>query len=166
MNAFIRFLYALLVAGAVTAFTGLAVYSFYQPPKSPRYPSYDYSAYSYNSAAYKRQQNAYDQAVHRYDQQTKAYDRHVTYILLGAAFLSAGAGLYLIRRRAEVIAEGLTLAAVALSIYAIIEASSADARILRFAAVTLLLIIALLAAHFRFLEPRSKPKHPVYGPET
>lgn len=162
MNAFIRFLYALLVAGAITAFVGFGIYSFYQPPKSPTYPSYNYS-YSYNDAAYKRQQSAYDRATHKYDKDTKAYDKHVTYILLGVSFVSAVAGLYLIRRRSEVIAEGFTLGGVTLSIYAIIEASMADARILRFVAVSLLLIVALAVAHFRFLEPRNKKsKHPVY----
>ncbi len=159
MNAFIRLLYALLVAGAVVAFTGLAIFSFYQPPKPPQYPTSDYSS-NQTDAEYNREQKIYTAALARHDKDEKSYQRNVTYVLLPAALLAAIVGLYLIRRRSEAIGEGLALGGVAISIYAIITASLADARILRFIAVTILLAVVLLVAHFRFSAPHTKSKHP------
>lgn len=158
MNALIKLLYALLVAGALIVFVGFGIYSFYQPPKMPKYPSYDYSRY--DSATYKRQQNVYNHAMDRYDADTKKYQEHVTYMLLPIALVSAVAGLYLMRRRrAEVIGEGLALGGAGISIYAIIMASFADARVLRFIAVSLLLAVTLLLAYFRFSpQPRGNRK--------
>ncbi len=160
MNAFVRLLYALLIAGAVTAFSGVAINSFYQPPKTPSYPSVNYS---YDNPAYKQQQDDYQKAIDKHDKDEKTYYRNVTYTLMPIAVLAALTGFYLIRKRSEVIGEGLALGGVAISIYAIIMASLADARILRFIAVTLLLIVALLAAHFRFMSSSNKkPKIPIY----
>ncbi len=153
MNAFVRLLYALLIAGAVTAFAGVAIFSFYQPPSPPPYPS---SNYAYDNPAYQRQQDSYQRALDKQDKAEKTYNRNVSYMLLPMAILSALAGFYLIRKRSEVIGEGLALGGVAISIYAIIMASLADARILRLATVSMLLVVALLTAHFRFMSPQHK----------
>jgi hypothetical protein len=146
-----------LVAAAVTVFAGLAVFSFYQPPKSPAYPS---GNYTYGTAAYNRQQATYDAALAQHDKDEKTYYRNATYMLLPLAIVSTLAGLYLMRRYSEAVGEGLTLGGVAIMSYALIMASLADGRILRFVVVTLLLITVLLVAHFRFAARSAKPQHP------
>ncbi|HYH36389.1 MAG TPA: hypothetical protein VD706_02730 [Candidatus Saccharimonadales bacterium] len=157
MNALIRLLYALLIAGAVAAFAGLTVYSFYQPPKPPEYPSSSY-AVNQTEAEYQAEQRVRDRISDQQREKEKAYFSNVTVALLPMAGVAAAAGLYMIRRRSEVLGEGLALGGVAISIYAIITASLADSRILRFVAVTILLIIVLLVAHFRFSPPRKSTK--------
>lgn len=157
MQAFIKLLYALLVAGAVTAFAGFAIFSFYQPPKPPAYPA---GNYSYGTRDYNRQQDEYNAALDRHNEDEKSYYRNATYMLLPLTVLSTFAGLYLMRRRSEAIGEGLALGGVAISIYAIIMASLADARVLRFIVVSLFLVTVLLVAHFRFVNRPAKPKSP------
>ncbi len=147
MTAFIRLLYAVLIALTVVAFVGVGIFSLYQPPKSP-----DYSSSGDSSSS----SDAYDKADKDYQSKEKAYQRKVTYILLPLAVISLGAGLYLLRH-SEVIGEGLALGSVGISIYAIITASIADHRALRFIAVTLLLASVLLTANYRFSTKR--PPH-------
>ena len=163
MNALIRLLYSLLIAGTVVAFAGLTVYSFYQPPdkdlKEPKYnctyPSnYDPVA----EASYNKCDEEYSQRLKaHWDKEEKIednYQRNVTYMLLPMALLSAAAGVFLVRRRSEVIGEGLALGAAAISIYAIITSSIADARILRFLSALLLLTVVIVLAHFRFRDKK------------
>lgn len=159
MNALIRLLYALLIAGAVVAFAGLAVYSLYQPPKYPDYPR---TGYSQTDDEYERQQREFDRLRDAYDKKERSYQHTVTLTLLPMAVIASIAGIYMMRRRSEVLGEGLALGGVAISIYAIITASLADARILRFVAACLLLITALLVAYFRFPAngKGSRPQHP------
>ncbi len=152
MTAFIRLLYAVLIALTVVAFVGVGIFSFYQPPKSPDYSSVGDSS----DADYQNSQKAYDKADKAYQSNAKVYQRNVTYVLLPLVVVSLGAGLYLLRR-SEVIGEGLALGGVGISIYAIITASIADHRALRFIAVTLLLASVLLTANYRFSTKR--PRH-------
>jgi uncharacterized membrane protein YkgB len=147
MQALIRLLYALLVAGAVVTFVGFGIYSLYQPPKYPEYPGYNYN----NDNLYQKQQDEFDKKQDAYDKKEKVYMKNVTYIALpvGVAFTLLG---LLIFRRSEVVGEGLALGGIATSIYAIVTSSLADARILRFASVTLLLLSVLLVTYRRFYE--------------
>lgn len=142
MNAFIRLLYAVLIAVSVAVFVGMAIYSFYPGPKAP-----DYTSYSSN----------YHTTYTNYRADEKIYEKKVTYIVLPAAALSLAAGLQ-VMRRSEVIGEGLALGGVATSVYGIITASIADSRPLRFVAVTFLLASALLLAGVRFGSPKQSKK--------
>ncbi len=164
MQAFIRLLYSLLVGATVVAFAALTVYSFYQPPKAPHYPEYSCYNLNYNNsaveqAAYnacdKAYQKANDAASKKRNNDSKHYQRQVTYVLMPLAVLSAVAGLVLIRR-SGVIGEGLALGGAGISAYAIITASLAEARILRFFSASLLLLTVLGLAHLRFKENGKK----------
>jgi len=143
MNAFIRLLYAVLIAVSVAIFVGMAIYSFYPGPKAPDYTSYSSSNYHTTYTNYRADE--------------KDYEKKVTYIVLPAAALSLAAGLQ-VMRRSEVIGEGLALGGVATSIYGIITASIADSRPLRFVAVTFLLAGVLLLAGIRFASPKRSKK--------
>lgn len=153
MNSLIRLLYALLVAASVVTFVGLGVYSFYLPPKAPAYPDYSYTGSG--DAAYERTSKEYDKKYKAYEKKQKNYQRNVTYAVLPLAVFFVLTGLYLFRR-SDVIGEGVALGGIATSIYAIITASIAEARILRFLAVTLLLVGVLLLTYRRFYSRESK----------
>lgn len=151
MNAFIKLLYSLVIAGSVVAFVGFGIYSLYQPPKQPDYPYYPEYNYARDGtdAAYQKAQDDYDKKLKGYDDQMKTYDRNITYVTLVFVPVFVVGGLYLFRR-SDVIGEGLSLGGTAISIYAIVTSSMADQRILRFVAVSLLLASVLVIAHRRF----------------
>ncbi len=152
MNTFVRLLYSLLIAVASVAFVGVAIFSFYQPPKMPSYPNIDYSA---STTAQDSQRQDYYTTSKQYDTHNKSYERNVAIALLPLAVVVMVAGIYF-SRKLDVIGEGLALGGVAISVYAIIAASIANARILRFLAVTLLLINALLITRARFKPTKTK----------
>lgn len=147
MNAFIRLLYAVVIAGAFVAFVGLGIYSFYQPPKNPDYPSYTDSS----QAQYDQQQTTYNKQLDAYNKKDKHYYHNVTLVALPVAVVITVGGVILLKsRRFEVIGEGIALGGVATSIYAIIVSSLADANKLRFVAAAILLIAIVVIAHLRF----------------
>jgi hypothetical protein len=150
MNAFIKLLYALLIAGAVVTFVGFGIYSLYQPPKDIDYSNnYDY-ADDYNSP-YQAKERQIDNERDQYDKDLKTYYRNVTYIALASSVIFTVLGL-LLYRKFDVFGEGLAFGGIATGIYAIESASNAEARILRFAAVTWLLLSALIITYRRFYD--------------
>ena len=150
MNAFIKMLYALLIAGAVITFVAFGIYSLYHPPKGVDYSnSYDYSD-DYNSP-YQAQERQIDKERDQYDKDLKTYYRNVTYIALASSVIFIVLGL-LLYRKFDVFGEGLSFGGIATGIYAIESASNAEARILRFAAVTWLLLSALIITYRRFYD--------------
>ncbi len=146
MNAFIRLLYSILIALTVVAFIGVGIFSLYQPPKEPSYPD---SSSELSDAEYTAAQDKYDKSYKNFESDKKKYQHNVTVTLLVATAVIVIAGLYLFKRSA-VIGEGLALGGVATTVYGIITASLADARILRFVMVTELLLAVLLITYFRF----------------
>ncbi|MBI2589251.1 hypothetical protein HYW35_03580 [Candidatus Saccharibacteria bacterium] len=153
MNALIRLLYALLIAGAVVTFVGLGIYSFYQPPKYPQYPNYN--SVSADDTVYQQQQKEFEKATEAYDKKEKAYQRNVTLAVLPLAVVFVVGGSYWLKR-SDVIGEGVALGGIATTMYAIITSSIADARILRFLSVTLLLASVLFVTHRRFYSKELK----------
>lgn len=151
MNAFIRLLYSILIAGAVVAFFGVGIYSFYQPPKSPTYPVYSPTLSSTQSIA---QEKAYRNTYKAFQAKSKLHDRNVAIALLFLTLFVVAAGLWLLQKEA-VLGEGLALGGIGLSIHSTISASIADSRIVRFLAITLLLAAVLMLAHRRFLSKAS-----------
>lgn len=156
MQALIRLLYALLVAGSVVTFVGFGVYSLHEPPKYPEYSNdYDYSD-DFDSP-YHQYDNNYDKQVDEYDKKEKEYMQNVTYIVLSLAVMFVAVGLYLFRK-SDVVGEGITLGGIATSVYGLITASIADARALRFVAVTILLVSVLVLTYRRFYSQSSDTK--------
>jgi hypothetical protein len=160
MNAFIRLLYSLLIAVSVVIFVAVTIYSFYQSPKAPEYPRYEPSTLNYNDPGYAEEQarlnkeadarqKDYEKKLKEHHEKRKPYHRDVTILLLILSVMVLGIGLWLMPR-SEVIGEGMALGSIATIIYTIISASIAEARILRFLAVTLLLLGSLVIAQSRF----------------
>lgn len=140
MNAFIRLLYALLIAASVVTFVGVGIFSVYQPPKGPEFPAYSSSEASFS------QWNKANQAFRPKEQ---AYQRNVAIISLAAAVVILAASLY-VGKGMGVVSEGLSLGAVGTSLYAVITASIGDGRLLRFLGVALFLVSAIVVAQRRF----------------
>ncbi len=150
MNAFIRLLYALLIAASVVTFVGVAIFSAYQPPKGPAFPT------TYSSGVNDSQFKAYDKANQVYHPKEQAYQRKVATIALVASVVVLFVGLKVLKE--GVVAEGIALGGVGTSLYAIITASVGDGRLVRFLAVTLFLVSAVLVAQRRFAAAESVKK--------
>jgi Na+/H+ antiporter NhaC len=150
MNAFIRLIYALLIASAVVTFVGFGTYSLYEPPKDIDHSnSYDYS--DNPTSSYQIRENEITKQEDQHDKDVKTYNHNVANIVLISSVIFTVLGL-LLYRKYDVFGEGLALGGVATSIYAIVAASQAEARILRFAAVTLFLLSVLVLTYRRFYQ--------------
>ena len=154
MNAFIRLLYAVLIAGAVVAFIGVGVASIYQ---SPKIPEQNYKPYNLNASQVEldKEQVENYKVWKDHQENEKAYYKKVSMVVLPAAVVVLVFGLVYMKK-SELVGEGLALGGIGTSLYSIIIASMANQNILRLLSVTLLLIGALLIAHRRFLEPSKK----------
>ena len=151
MNAFIRLLYALLIAVAVVLFVSVSIYSLYPGPKAPEYPQIYYSADGSNDKEGQQAQETYDKQYKEFDAKQKLYQRNVSMIAVGAAIVIVLAGLWYMRKN-DIIGEGLALGGVGVSLYAVITSMIADHRIMRFVAVSTLLVSALVLVHRRFID--------------
>lgn len=156
MNAFIRLLYAILIAGSVVAFIWVGVASFYEPPK---FPETTFKPFNPNASQEEMNKESaeYDKRWKDHEKNEKAYYKKVTLIVLPAAIVVMAFGL-MFMKKSEIIGEGLALGGIGTSLYGIVTASMASQNMLRFLSVTLLLIGALLLTHKRFLEPVTKKK--------
>ena len=100
-----------------------------------------------------KEQEENDRMWREHDRKQKDYNRNITYALIPAAAVITAAGVVLMRRRSDVVGEGISLGGIATSIYAIITSSIAGHETMRLLAVTLFLASAVLLAHRRFTEP-------------
>lgn len=158
MNAFIRLLYALLIAVAVGLFVGISINSVYPGPKMPEYPNSNYSNPSEaEQAKFQKQQQDFDKQYKDFRSKEKNYQRNVSIVAVVAAVVIVVLGLWYMRRN-EIIGEGLALGGIGVGLYAVITAMVAEHRIMRFIAVTTLLASALLVVHRRFIENPSVKK--------
>ena len=142
MNPFIRLLYAVLIAVAVVTFVGMGIATFYPAPEAPTY-GYSVVGKEGPSAV---EQRAFDDANKRYQTDSKTYNRTVSLVgsLLAVAIVTGG--LYL-RRRSDVIGEGIAFGGVATSVYGIVTAVSADDRVMRFVAVSIFLASSIVVVY-------------------
>lgn len=154
MNAFIRLLYAALIAVAVVVFVGVGTSAVYPGPKMPEYPSFAYDDGQKNPEAQKKQEQ-YDKQWKQYEKDNKAHQKNVSAITAGIAVVVTVVGLWYMRRN-EILGEGVALGGVAVSIYAVGTAVASGDRVMRLLAVTVFLVAALVLVHRRFIEPAAK----------
>lgn len=165
MNTFIRLLYALLIAAAVVTFVAVGIYTFYPAPKAPTYPimpvmekGIAQPAPGTGTIPVPNTADDYQRSYDAYIAAKNTYQRNVSIIVSVIAAGIVMLGLWL-RSRSDIIGEGLALGGVGNSIYAVVAASMADNRIMRFVAVTLFLASVLVIVYFKFNEksPAKKP---------
>ena len=150
MNIFIRLLYAILIAAAVVTFVSVGIWSFYPGPKTPECLRTPSIAQKVDGPSQDEQQKC-DEEIKQYDKDTQAYNRTISII---GTVLAAGivvGGLY-IRRRSDIIGEGLSLGGIATSVYGVTTAVIAEDRIMRFVAVTVFLASAIVIVYVQFNE--------------
>lgn len=158
MNTFIRLLYALLIAAAVVTFVSVGVYTFYPAPKAPDYPMTPAIAQKGDSGPSAAAQQAYDEAYKQYQKDNQAYSRNISIIGTALAAIIVAGGLY-VRRRSDIIGEGLALGGIATSVYGVVTAVVADDRIMRFVSVSVFLAGAIVVVYVLFND-KSEPKKP------
>lgn len=153
MNPFIRLIYALIIAAAAVAFIGVGISTFYPEPQAPTYPQqivpFEKGITQPIAPGGNGGVDEYQQALDRYQAERATYYRNVSIVGSILAVIIVAGGLYL-RRRADIIGEGLALGGVATTTYAIVTATIADNRIMRFVAVTLFLAAAILVVYTEF----------------
>lgn len=149
MNAFVKLLYAALIAISVALFTGFTIYTFYQPPKNPYSTFYPSTTKPLGDEEINRQAEESNKRYESFREKEKIYHRNVATIVLPVAVATLALGIWYFKRN-EVIGEGLALGGVADSIYALIITSGGEQRILTFLAVTVLLVGTLSLAQRRF----------------
>lgn len=156
MNALIRLLYSVLIAVSVVVFVGVATSALYPGPKLPEPAIYGSKGPS-DEQMQKDQQSWQD-----YENKRKEHQHNIAKVLVPVAVIVLAAGLWYMRR-SEIIGEGIALGGVGSSIYAVVSSSMGDDRVLRLAAVTTLLVGAILIVRQRFAEPTvtkgKKKKH-------
>jgi H+/gluconate symporter-like permease len=156
MNAFIRLLYAVLIAIAVVVFVGVGINSVFPGPKSPEYPHSIAPAKDPSTdKEFQKQQQDFDKSFKDYQNEQKQHSKKLSTILIPLAIIIVAGGLWYMKR-SDIIGEGVALGGVGTSVYGVIAASMADHRLLRFLAVTVLLAGAILVVQFRFKEPTKK----------
>lgn len=154
MNPFIRLIYALLIAAATVAFIGVGIYTFYPEPQPPVYPQQirplEKGINQPINPVDEGGVDEYQQAYDHYQTELKTYYRNVSIIGSVLAAVAVAGGL-LLRRKFDIIGEGLALGGVGTTIYAVVTASMADNRIMRFVAVTLFLAAAIAVVYAEFI---------------
>lgn len=148
MNAFIRLLYAVLIAAAVVAFVATGMYSLYSPPKGPEFPMYTNTSYSETDS--QKQFEDFGKRQEAFKPIQQAHYRKVSIAALVLAVLIVGGGLVLLKRM-EVIGEGVALGGIGTSVYGAITAGIAQQKILLFLAMVVLLSGTLLLTHRKFM---------------
>lgn len=149
MNTFIRLLYAILIAAAVVTFVSVGVYTFYPAPKAPDYPQLSMPVKGDANQPSTEQQRKYDEDFKQYQEDSRVYSRNISVIgTVLAAGIVAG-GLY-VRRKSDIIGEGLALGGIATSIYGVTTAVMADDRIMRFVSVSVFLASAIVVVYVLF----------------
>ncbi|HXR49686.1 MAG TPA: hypothetical protein VN778_01515 [Verrucomicrobiae bacterium] len=161
MNTFIRLLYTVLIAAALVLFIGIGITTFYPAPEAPVYPKMlETPAIAQKDGtdnASLRAQQEYDAAYQKYQDATKVYNRSLSIIGTSLAVVVVIAGIA-IRRRSDIIGDGVTLGGIATSVYGITTAVLADDRIMRFIAVTVFLASAIVVVYVQFSNQESKTK--------
>lgn len=158
MNAFIRLLYAILIAVAVVVFVGVSVYTFYPAPKAPQYPTSIVTPAEGKEGDFQKQQETYQKSYDQFRESEKNYQRNVSGVLVPLALGIVAGGIWL-KKRDEIISEGVALGGVATSIYATIMGAMSENRIMRFVSVTSFLVSAVVVVYYQFREaPKPKKK--------
>jgi hypothetical protein len=151
MNIFIRLIYSLLIAAAVVTFIGVSIATFYPGPTAPAYPAVAPADTGkvVPSLNQNTSESQYEKAFGQYQADLKVYNRNISIILMALAAVIVVLGLWLLNR-SDIIGEGLALGGVGSSTYAIITASQADNRAVRFPTVTLFLASVIVVVYFKF----------------
>lgn len=156
-NKVLKIVYTFFLGVLIAIFIGVGIDTFYPSPESPDYPVetqvYDDSK---QSKAQIEKQKEYDRAQRQYEAEVVPYNRDVSIIALVSAVVLLAASLYVEKRHARVLADGVMLGGLFTLIYGLMRGSAAEDSRYVFIAVTISLVIVLYLGYHRFVEPQEK----------
>ena len=151
----IKFIYTLFLAVLVALFVGLGISTFYPGPEAPEYPTeLEYVENCCEETAEQRAIRAdFDQAGKQYVEEFKLYSRNVSVISLVASIVILALSLTLLAK-IKMIADGILLGGLFLTLYSIIRGLMSENSQFRFLIITVGLIIALVLGYIKFIRPK------------
>jgi len=153
----IKYIYTLFLALLISLFIGFGIDAFYPGPVSPSYPA-ELNAVKPGCEETPEQQNIrkeYNQAQNKFMEDFKPYNRDVSVIALTAAILILIFSMTMLSK-IKMIADGVLLGGVFITIYSIIRGIMSQSSQFRFLIVSVGLVIALILGYLKFIKTNEK----------
>lgn len=156
----IRYVYIVFVGILLAAFVGVGIAAFYKGPKYPetplelRFP--EKPTESTASAEYIQKQLEFDKKSEDFQRQNEEYSRNVSIIALISAVIMLILSLTLFKQ-ILVIADGLLLGGVLTLAYSVVRGFGSNDDMVRFAVVSVSLLVALTLGYLKFVRNFSPP---------
>lgn len=160
MKTLVELLHSVLIGVAVALFIGFGIWAAYPGPTMPEFPMVTYNEKGELPEVDAQKQRDYDQKFKDFQESERDYSQRVASIALVAAAVAFAGGMLRIKRN-EVLRDGLAFGGIFTSLYALMRASTSmfaqrGNRLVVFAAVTTLLVMAVILVMVKFGEPKPK----------
>lgn len=153
----LKFIYTLFLSLLLALFVGLGIDAFYPGPNSPEYPS-ELNATRPDCVESEDQKNTrirYDEILKKYEKKSQTYNRDVSIISIISAILLLVASFTFLKK-IKMIADGILLGGVFVTLYSIIRGLMSQDSRFRFAVVAFGLIIALALGYIKFIRSKNE----------
>lgn len=151
----IKPIYTLFLALIIALFVGLGIATFHPGPTAPKYPVELENVE--NCCEETPEQQAlridFNQKQDQFEEEFKAYSREVSIVSLIAAIIILVLSLTLLAR-IKMIADGILLGGVFVTLYGIIRGLMTEDPQFRFIIVSVGLIVALALGYIKFIRPQ------------
>jgi hypothetical protein len=153
----IKTVYTIFLGLLLAVFVGVTVSTFYPAPKAPDYPKVlSEPATSTTDTAEMQQARAnFDKQQDDFQKAESTYNRNVFAIVLACAIVMLIISLTFMKQ-IPIIADGVLLGGTITLLYAIVRSLMSDEGMVRFFAVTIGLIVALILGYIKFIHPDKK----------
>ncbi len=161
-NKVLKLVYTFFVGILIAVFVGVGINTFYEPPKSPEYPSIlnSYSGKEMNGEQ-QAAQAKFDKDVKEYNDSMKPYNRNVSIITLVFAVTLLAASIAF-EKKIKFISDGVMLGSLFTLLYGIGRSFASEDSKYVFAAVSIGLVIVIYIGYHRFVKSHNispaKPK--------
>jgi len=151
----IKFIYTIFLALLVALFVGLGISAFYPGPKAPQYPLEldQVKAGCEETIEQQTLRKEFNQVQEKFMEELKPYNQNVSIISLVASIIILVLSLTLLTK-IKMIADGMLLGGVFVTIYSIIRGLMSENSQFRFLIVTIGLIIAFVLGYIKFIRPK------------
>ncbi|MFO7806890.1 MAG: hypothetical protein R6V40_00495 [Candidatus Moraniibacteriota bacterium] len=150
----LKFIYTLFLAILLTLFAGLGIDAFYKAPELPEYPE-QLRSITPDSEEKKLERNRaeidYQEAQDKYQREKNVYNRNVSIVAIVIAVFYLVISL-LFLNKIKIIADGVLLGGVFLTVYSIVRGIMSDSSEFRFLIVSIGLAIALILGYIKFVK--------------
>jgi hypothetical protein len=151
----IKPIYTIFLALIIALFVGFGIDTFYPGPEAPEYPIELEQVENCCEETPEQQtlRIEFNQAIRQYEEEFKPYSRNVSIISLIAAIIILILSLTLLAR-IKMVADGILLGGVFVTLYGIIRGLMSDSSGFRFLIITIGLIVALVLGYIKFIRPK------------